>query len=356
LVVARFKEAANGGRIRNPARSIVLPFLRRRWFLLALLVVLVCGWWNATAWKWFADQKAVRNTIVFTVLFLMALPVDSQVMLRTARRPWPALLATLINFGLLPGIAWGVSGLLSRELGWGLLVAATTPCTLASASVWTRRAGGNDAVSMMVTILTNLLCFVVTPAWLTIMTGTKHQAASLEFGAMVIKLGLLVLAPMLLAQLLRLHPSVARWSTARRGQLGVAALIGVLSMILMGTIQAGAAAGDRSDSSLLIDLLPMFAAVAGLHTGMLIVGMYLAGWLRMSREDQIAVGIAGSQKTLMVGLQVALDLGVSPFPMITYHVGQLLIDTIIADRLRQRDRAAEPPPRGPPAGGSAGGS
>ena len=35
---------------------------------------------------------------------------------------------------------------------------------VASAAVWTRRAGGNDAVALIVTISTNLACFLLTLA------------------------------------------------------------------------------------------------------------------------------------------------------------------------------------------------
>jgi sodium/bile acid cotransporter 7 len=46
------------------------------------------------------------------------------------------------------------------------------------------------------------------------------------------------------------------------------------------------------------------------------------------------VAFAGSQKTLMVGLQVSMELGVSILPMVAYHVSQLIVDTLIADRWR----------------------
>ncbi|MCA9153063.1 MAG: bile acid:sodium symporter, partial [Planctomycetales bacterium] len=66
-------------------------------------------------------------------------------------------------------------------------------------------------------------------------------------------------------------------------------------------------------------------------------GYQLARASRMAREDCIAVAIAGSQKTLMVGLHVAITYysGLAILPMITYHVGQLFLDTLIADRMRE---------------------
>jgi len=80
----------------------------------------------------------------------------------------------------------------------------------------------------------------------------------------------------------------------------------------------------------------MLIAVCTVHTVMLIVGVWLARLLRFSREDQIAVAFAGSQKTLMVGLLMAMSLKVSILPMVTYHVMQLLIDTLIADYFRRQ--------------------
>ena len=48
----------------------------------------------------------------------------------------------------------------------------------------------------------------------------------------------------------------------------------------------------------------------------------------------MAVAFAGSQKTLMVGMKVSLDANFSVLPMVTYHIGQLFIDTLLADWLR----------------------
>ena len=80
----------------------------------------------------------------------------------------------------------------------------------------------------------------------------------------------------------------------------------------------------------------MIVAVLGIHLLMLALGMFVARFVGMSRPDQIAVGISGSQKTLMVGLQNGMELNITIIPMVIYHVGQLLLDTFIADVLRRR--------------------
>ncbi len=81
----------------------------------------------------------------------------------------------------------------------------------------------------------------------------------------------------------------------------------------------------------------MLAAVCLVHTVMLWVGVLLAKLARFSREDQIAVAFSGSQKTLMVGLLMAISLHVSILPMVAYHICQLFIDTLIADRYRANE-------------------
>ena len=308
-------------------------FLVKRWFLIALFATLAVGIGAAPSLEELAGQRIVRNLIVAAVLFLMALPLEFRAMWQSLMHPGPPLLAVFVNMGLLPLFAWLVSFSLSDEMGPGLLVAATTPCTLASASVWTRRAGGNDAVSILVTIITNGFCFVVTPLWLVTMTGKTIDNPELSLGSMIVKLGLLVVLPMIFAQLVRLNGRVGPWATANKVPLNTLAQCGILSMVLIGAVGTGIRLRG-ADMELGADLLSMLAAVLVVHLGMFWVALRLAQLFGFSREDQIAVGFAGSQKTLMVGLLVAVSLQITILPMVAYHVGQLLVDTLIADRFR----------------------
>ena len=312
------------------------------WFLLALASVLAVGIAFGPQLKWLADFKWLRDGIVASVLFLMALPLEASMMWRAVRRPWGPLLAVAMNFGLLPLFAWSISGLLSADLSAGLLVAACTPCTLASVSVWTRRAGGNDAIAIVVTVITNLVCFVVTPAWLKWMTGRNDAANTIQLGSMIGQLAVQVVLPMVLAQIVRLYRPLGRWSTKKKFELGLTAQVGILCMVLMGAIQTGARLFGLSPvPTSLFDFLLMVAVVLTVHVAMFWFGFALARFFGMTRGDQIAIAFAGSQKTLMVGLQVSMALGVSILPMITYHVGQLLIDTVFADRLAKGGEPSE---------------
>ena len=89
----------------------------------------------------------------------------------------------------------------------------------------------------------------------------------------------------------------------------------------------------------------MMVLVAGVHLAAWGIGFWSAGSLGVSRPDQIGVAFAGSQKTLMVGLAIAIEFGgLAVLPMVAYHVEQLLIDTLLADWLRRKDAASPEAP------------
>jgi sodium/bile acid cotransporter 7 len=91
--------------------------------------------------------------------------------------------------------------------------------------------------------------------------------------------------------------------------------------------------------------LLLLLVVAAVHTGALAIGYFAARAVAIAPADAAAVGIAGSQKTLMVGLLIAaLDptFGIGILSLVVYHVLQLLIDTPAADWLRRRHASAAP--------------
>lgn len=109
--------------------------------------------------------------------------------------------ASVLNSGFIPVLAWGLSTFQQiRDFEIGLMIAATVPCTMAAASVWTRKAHGNDAISLMVTLITNMMCFLITPFWLSLTVG---QGVSLNMEAMVFDLLFVVLLPTLAGQAFR---------------------------------------------------------------------------------------------------------------------------------------------------------
>ncbi len=142
----------------------------------------------------------------------------------------------------------------------------------------------------------------------------------------------LVVLPIVIAQSLRWSRRFATFVSARRTQLSTLCQIGILLMVMLGAVQMGnrlASTTAAATSVAAIVLVIVLCVVAHLVT--LVACWYAALWTGVSRKQRIAVAFSGSQKTLMIGLKLAIDCGVSILPMVIYHVSQLVMDAMIAD-------------------------
>lgn len=313
---------------------MVLAFIRSHFFIFALLGTLITGFLAPQQVLRLESVPGFRGALVASVLFLMGLTVPTRAFKSVVRSPMAGILAIGLNTILVPALAALASLGLTSELGGGLIVAASAPCTLASAIVWTRRGGGDEAVAMLVTVVTNFFCFLIAPVTLLIFLGT---AVPINFSDQATKLGMLVVLPLLAAQLVRQNQSIGNWTIHRKKTLTNISLAGILTMVALGAAHSVPNSLESptaiSSTSALLALVPMVLAAVAVHCGALAAGWFMAKKLGLRRPQQTAVAIAGSQKTLMVGLQLAIDCSVSTVPMVAYHLSQLLIDTVFASKV-----------------------
>jgi sodium/bile acid cotransporter 7 len=311
-------------------------FLGRQWFLLALLGGLaVAATFHAALGAWVALLP--EQGVVGGALFLMAVGLEARSLGRAVSRPWPALWAVVISYALLPPLA-AVIGLLlpgREDFRFGLLIVASVPCTLASAIVWTRRAGGSDAVALLVVVLTTSTGWLVAPLWLAVLGSA--EGVRVDAIDMMHRLLLVLILPVALGQLTRSIPRIARVSSRHKQRLGVVAQLLVLSVIIKGAVVASARLSGESSALEPVAIGLTALGCLTMHLGALLVGLGGARAFRFDRPSQIAVAFACSQKTLPVAIflfdhyfQDTYHLAL--VPIVFYHVGQLVVDTFIADR------------------------
>lgn len=306
-------------------------WLLRRWFLLLLAAGLGVALLRP---EWLLPLAAALplRAVVALSLLLMAWSLEGQRLTDAVRRPGGIGLALLVSFVLLPLLALLLAPLLPLvDLRLGLLLIACVPCTLSSAVLWTRQAGGNEALALLVVVTTNALGWLVTPLWL----GAAGPATvALDTVALMRSLVLVLVVPVVLGQALRGVPGVAP-AVARHHVVN-----SVVARLLVAVVLISAAA----DAARQLDRLPTghvlttAAACLGVHLGGLLLALAAGRLAGLSRGDRIAVAIAGSQKTLPVGLVVfaahyRADYPLAVLPLLLYHAGQLLADTVIADLL-----------------------
>jgi sodium/bile acid cotransporter 7 len=323
-------------------------FLARRWFLL-LLAAGVAVAALRPAWLRWTDRLEPR-VVVALALFLMAWGLPTRSLVRVLARPWPALWALLISFGALPATAWLAGFLLpTPDFRIGLLIVASVPCTLASAVLWTRMAGGDEPTALLVTLLTNGLCWLATTAWLVLATGTAVASNPAD---MMRDLALILVLPVGLGQLARTNGRLARTAARHRTALGVLSRLLIVVIILKAAADVSERLGERAADLTTAALLLTAGACLATHLAALYGGLWSSRALRFGRPSQIAVAFAGSQKTLPVALVLfeayfreAYPLAV--VPMVFYHIGQLVVDTFIADSWAARKPAPPVEATGP---------
>ena len=324
-------------------------FLGKRWFLLSLLALIAAGMTIGAKLEpgrvsQIADAIDPSITTM-VVLFLMSFSLDNRQLRAAFRAPGPVLWATCVNLVLLPLIAWALMPLQrTPDFRIGLMIAGSVPATMAAASVWTRKAGGNDAISLLVTCITSGVCFAVTPFWLDLATKSRVE---LDAGSMAVKLITGVLIPTLAGQLVRLIPAFGRIATRHKVPIGVIAQVCILMLVFTAACEAGMRSVGGGAGLGVVAIAIVWGSAIVLHIVAMIVAVAGAKILGYSRADRIAIAFAGSQKTLPVGVLIATDAAMlgnpnllgpgqgvpfAVFPMLMYHASQLFIDTIVADR------------------------
>lgn len=307
--------------------------LTKQWFLTALAVCFLVGYLLADSLKPLLGMSLLRSSIVFAVMWAMGVTLHADTIRKSLQRPLPSFLAIAINIAIVPVLALPAFLILPDRLSGGLFITALVPCTLASASVWTRKAGGDDSIAMMTTVVTNLACVLVIPIGISLVLSKQIDVSATE---QMQKLAIVVVAPLILAQLMRRY-GAANWADRNKTRLSTAAQLGILAMVFFGAIASAAKVSEAGGGSTPgINLALLIALAGGIHLIALWIGIAAARQSGNPAESQIAVGIAGSQKTLMVGLQIAIDCGVSVVPMLIYHLSQLVLDTVIAAKWKAK--------------------
>jgi sodium/bile acid cotransporter 7 len=282
--------------------------------------------------------EPLRRELVIAVMFLMSLTLPAERLRRAAGNVRGLGACFGVGYVVLP-LACGLlaGALYAGQPGprAGLVVLGALPCTLASATVWTRLAGGDDALALTYTVLSNLLSVALVPLYLLLFLG---EALPVPAGRLFADLAIVVLAPVAVGQVLRrlLGPRVDRGKPA----ISIVARGLVLTIVLVAVSKMAAEVRARP---LTVGQLALLAAV--LHAAALWLGSALAGRLGRPRAERIAVGFAGSQKTLFIGVFLAgeyfPEAPLALLPVTAYHVIQLVIDTAAAGRCARAGATAE---------------
>ena len=314
-------------------------FLGKHWFLTALALGLGSTLLFPDSMHCVTDFWEPRLTVGLS-LFLMAWTMPAHSLVTEFRQPYASMWAVLLSYGLVPLSAWLLGQVAPvRDVQIGLILVSSVPCTLSSAILWTRLAGGNEATALLAVMGTIVISWFATPLLLNGLTETSLAPDAVT--GIMLDLILSLIVPMLVGQALRLIPACARLADRYKIFLSVLSQGCVLAIVLKAGVTVGDKVHGGSASETPMIFLWSVALAVTLHLLALAAGMISCRWFGFDRGRQIAVAFSASQKTLQVSLLLYDQYFMTryPFavmPLLFYHVGQLLLDTLIAKHMAGR--------------------
>lgn len=240
------------------------------------------------------------------------------------------LLFPLIAFGLKPFFTSADGDLL-----WvGILFLCALPSTVSSSVVMVSIAGGNLPAAIFNASISSLLGVFITPIWIS--TVIDDITPDFDLSTVFWKLTFQVIVPVTLG--LIFHRKLGGWVNRNKKQIRYfdqsTIILIVYSSFCESFDQRIFSAFAWMDIILLsIGMVALFFVIFG------IVKM-VCGMLRFNREDSITAVFCGSKKSLVQGAVMMKVLfpnvataGIILLPIMIYHALQLIIVSIIAQKL-----------------------
>ena len=149
---------------------------------------------------------------------------------------------------------------------------------------------------------------------------------------------MVLVLPVGLGQSSRAFATMAQTAMGYKRFLGVVSRLLIFSMILKAVVDVSDRLGEQSAPLNMKGIAVAVFLCVGVHLTALSIGFWSSRLVHSDRAGQIAVAFSCSQKTLPVSLYL-FDVyfketyPLAVVPLLAYHVGQLLVDTVIADLL-----------------------
>lgn len=270
------------------------------WIPLTMVLGFICGLLVPSGWM---QALIVPLTILMVYPMMVGLKLSAVLEGGAARVQW---LAQLINFGIIPFVAFVVGRLFFPEQPYyaiGLLLAALLPTSGMTIS-WTGFAGGNLGAAVKMTVLGLILGSLATPFYLQWLMGA---AVDMNLQTVFLQIIFIVFVPMLAGYFTRsrlIHKygeSVFKRDWAPR--FPPFSMLGVLGVVFVAMALKAPQLVHQPQ-----DLLYLIAPLVVLYSINYLVSSVIAKWM-LPRGDAIAL-VYG---TVMRNLSIALALAMNAF-------------------------------------------
>ena len=266
------------------------------------------------------------------IMFCMGLTLTLPDFARIAKRPWMVLIGVVLQYGIMPFLAWIIALTLQLppELAAGVILVGCAPGGTAS-NVVTYLSRGDTALSVTVTTCSTLLAPIATPLLTLWIAGAILEV---PFQPMMISILQTVLIPVIGGLVVRI--------VFRSLIVKIQGIFPWLSTIAISLIVAAVVAGS-ADQIVQAGLLVFVAVV--LHNGLGLLLGYLAAWsMRMTQRERRAISIeVGMQNSgLAASLAAAHFSPLAALPAAVFSVWHNLSGALFAMIMGRRPVTDEP--------------
>ncbi len=282
-------------------------------------------------------ESGLLTPLTFLVMFASGLGVPFTKIKGSFKDFKSIIYAFLSVFLLFPAVVYVlflIGNVAEGDIFVGGMILACQAGTLSSAIVLTMAAGGNVPLALIITIITNTVSAFITPAMLNFLLSAG-QGAVFNVKDMIVKLVLVLILPVVLAQILRLFiKPYLEYINPYRKFLG--------KMVVIIFVLTGSAASSEQFGSNIHIVFFVLLFVIVVHGIMLTSAAIFSRVTGADRESRTAILFCSSQKTLPAGLMIwstyFAQFSLAPIVIVSYHVVQLFIDSIIVNVLKEGKR------------------
>jgi len=313
-------------------------------FLVAILIAILLAWlkpsWGVSEGNFSLEKLSGYGVSV--IFFFYGLTLSFQ-KLKAGLADWRMhIVVQLSTFLLFPLLIMAIKPLFGDDAGllWlSIFYLASLPSTVSSSVVMVSVAEGNIPAAIFNASISSLLGIFITPLWMSLFLESAN--GNFDLSSIILKLVLQVLLPVIIGILL--HSRLGAFAEKNRSRLKFFDQSVILLIIYVSFCQSfyNHVFDDLGTNELFFlgtGMVALFLAVFGLMN-------LVSRWFKLKRENRITVLFCGSKKSLVHGTVMSKVLfaqsastGMILLPLMLYHALQLILASIIAQRMASRPK------------------
>ena len=250
-----------------------------------------------------------------------------------------------------PAIAYGVAlGLwrtsLNASLVSGLVVCLSTSTTASTNVVFTKQAGGNEALALVNAVVGNVIGIFLTPAWIkAFVSDHTGGTAPVPYATVIKQLVITVVAPLIAGNCLQHYCPRAVAAMSKRVNLGKLSSLMILFLVwatFSNTFAKHVTADGGSVVAIVALTLGFYCTFTALALWLPISCPFARRHLRASEADAVAMAMCAGTKTVALGIPIITAVfahnpqqGIISLPLIIYHAEQILLGNLLTKPLKR---------------------